>query len=614
MFSMSHHPPPVNGGLGEYVEGSGTINPAALDAPAVLPPASSSHTEQSPRGLKRGRSEDAHEAHGVDDDDSKPRKRGRPPKSKIAESPISTSQALPSSGAHAVQTPRSASQVPQTSPPQTSPTRVSSGKGPVIKALPTVRDHTTDQLNPEGDEYIPREFDEAGEKKVQPNGALLDGREYKCRTFWVPGRSDKLFMLATECARVLGYRDSYLLFNKNRSLHKIIANQAEKDHLIAQDILPYSYRSRQIAIVTARSMFRQFGSRVIANGRRVRDDYWEAKAIKQGFTEEDPAGEKRPGGARQRAALEAAQAETVRVPQHQIYYENKAGTSNVVYTFDANNPLRNLEHLHYGGTQGARSNYSAFQDRGTSTNSIDMHSQAVSASEFNRGLSQQRANRKQYLEEIWHRPHEPPPADPQDAVSNPAGSTQATQSPHVATAGVAQTTVSTQPQQTSNPIMTQAYSQQPGPSNMMAQTPIRSMHAPMSGGVMNQRSPSLSVTPQQQNYGYQQAGMWHPGQPQPTPMAQQHPGMPYNQHMTSQSPVPPSPMHHPPQLQHQNSGGSVHAGMGYAGMQSPAFANVQQRQQMYQPSPSPHQFMQPGAQPGWPQQPGQQGQQGWQQF
>src|SRR6202012_2498309 len=107
------------------------------------------------------------------------------------------------------------------------------------------------------------------------NGALLGGREYKCRAFFVRGRSPKYFMLATECARVLGYRDSYLLFNKNRSLYKIIANQAEKDNLIHQEILPYSYRSRQIAIVTARSMFRQFGSRLIENGRRVRDDYWE---------------------------------------------------------------------------------------------------------------------------------------------------------------------------------------------------------------------------------------------------------------------------------------------------------------------------------------------------
>jgi hypothetical protein len=86
-----------------------------------------------------------------------------------------------------------------------------------LKALPTVRDHTTDQLGPGGDEYLPREIDETGEKRVMPNGQLLEGRKYRCRTFLVPNRGDKLFMLATECARVLGYRDSYLLFNKNRS-------------------------------------------------------------------------------------------------------------------------------------------------------------------------------------------------------------------------------------------------------------------------------------------------------------------------------------------------------------------------------------------------------------
>lgn len=91
-------------------------------------------------------------------------------------------------------------------------------------------------------------------------------------------------------------------------MYKIIATQAEKEDLIHQEILPFSYRSRQIAIVTARSMFRQFGSRVIVNGRRVRDDYWETKARKQRFTEEDLAGEKRPGATKARdvAAAEAS--------------------------------------------------------------------------------------------------------------------------------------------------------------------------------------------------------------------------------------------------------------------------------------------------------------------
>jgi hypothetical protein len=129
--------------------------------------------------------------------------------------------------------------------------------------LSKIRDYTTNQLGPEGDEYIPREFDEAGEKKVASTGHLLGGRDYRCRTFCVPDRGDKLFMLGTECARVLGYRDSCLLFNKNRSLCKIIATQAEKKDLIRQEILLFAYRSRQIALVTARSMFRQFGSRVM---------------------------------------------------------------------------------------------------------------------------------------------------------------------------------------------------------------------------------------------------------------------------------------------------------------------------------------------------------------
>ena len=116
-----------------------------------------------------------------------------------------------------VQTPQlKSASLPQTSPTQASPSKSTPTKATVLKALPTVRDHTTDQLNPEGDEYIPREFDDQGEKKVAANGAPLGGREYRCKTFFVQGRGERLFMLATECARVLGYRDSYLLFNKNR--------------------------------------------------------------------------------------------------------------------------------------------------------------------------------------------------------------------------------------------------------------------------------------------------------------------------------------------------------------------------------------------------------------
>lgn len=64
--------------------------------------------------------------------------------------------------------------------------------------------------------------------------------------------------------------------------------------MIHQEILPYSYGSHQIDIVTAKSIFRQFGARVIRNGRRVRDDYWKNDAIEQGFTEQDLPDEPQP--------------------------------------------------------------------------------------------------------------------------------------------------------------------------------------------------------------------------------------------------------------------------------------------------------------------------------
>ncbi|KFZ19687.1 hypothetical protein V502_03498 [Pseudogymnoascus sp. VKM F-4520 (FW-2644)] len=238
-------------------------------------------------------------------DDGKSQKRGLPMKS-----PYKTSSGVPESLTQQTMSQQEAQSIPlspsrvmhtQMRPPKSRPTKTA------VNALPTVRNHTTDQLSPEGDEYIPMEYDEAGEKKVAPTGHLNDGLEYKCRTFFVPGRGDKLFMLGTECARVLDYKDSYLLFDTNRSLYKIIATQEEKETLIRQDILPSSI-SRQIAIVTAKSVFRQFGSRVIVNGRRVRDDYWEAKARPQDFTEADMAGEKRPGGAKAKnsAAAEAS--------------------------------------------------------------------------------------------------------------------------------------------------------------------------------------------------------------------------------------------------------------------------------------------------------------------
>jgi len=540
-------------------------------------------------------------------DESKPRKRGRPPKSSHVDSPNMSAQPLTPA------TPNTMSQVKShtanhTSPSQTSPRRVtpsSGSKQPVLKALPTVRDHTTDQLNPEGDEYIPREKDDAGEKKVDLDGNLVN-REYRIRIFTVPNRANKLFMLATECARVLGYRDSYLLFNKNRSLFKIIANQEEKDNLIQQEILPYSYRSRQIAIVTARSMFRQFGSRVVVNGRRVRDDYWESKARKQGFTEDDAAGEKRPGAAKQReaAAQEAHAISLAALPHGEIIYTNAHGMNGQPQVPPGIHPITlaslpltdalSSDHLRtqdFPQVIRPRQEIAgpAYQDRSQSSSVADILGQSTSSAEFNRQLTQQRAIRSTYLDDYWKRPHE---------VSEPADQTFATdigastiapqnlQSPqqhaNISALSAQQNLMSHQ--QNAHTMAAQNYQQQ-YQQNMPSQSPVRPMHQSLPSAQLSQTSPAVSMSAalgnrqQTPSYNYQAGGMWPPPQPQQSPHQMQY-GL---QQQTPQSQPQQSPMHPPSQMPHQNSMNYMGASMNNAG-----FGGMNRN--MYQGSPTSQQY------------------------
>ncbi|KAL1306654.1 hypothetical protein AAFC00_005328 [Neodothiora populina] len=598
---------------------SGTINPAALNAlnAAQNNHANTSSTKHNSRGLKRSRSPEDYSALLAagegDADESKPRKRGRPPKSKNADSPLMAPQQLPMSSPLAAHTPQIKGHgVNQSSPSHASPQRAtpsSGGKAAVVKALPTVRDHTTDQVGPEGDEYLPREIDDAGEQKVTLNGYLLDGREYRIRTFNVPNRGEKLFMLATECARQLGYRDSYLLFNKNRSLFKIIANQAEKDNLIHQEILPYSYRSRQIAIVTARSMFRQFGSRVIVNGRRVRDDYWESKARSQGFTEQDAAGEKRPGAAKQREAA-AAEASTVSaftaMPQGDIIYSDGRGLGPVppgihphtlapvpmvAMTPDDDPRANDFSHIIRPRQELSGP---AYVDRTQPSSAPEIFNQATQAADFNKSLTQQRVVRSEYYHDYWRRPHEPPTPPPQPQMPSEADMS------------------SVAPQNMQSPQRSHSISnmnpsqhgilppQQPNQHNAMP-SPVRSIHQQLPSAQMHQTSPAMSMSSMSQRqptpgYGYPQGQMWPPPQPQPSPLSQAHHLPQYNQHMqqqTQQSPMPP-----PSQM-----GGA----MGYGPMNPMSNAFPGMNRSMYQPSPSPQHFnMAPQASPAQ-----QGGMQGW---
>jgi chromatin structure-remodeling complex protein RSC7 len=127
--------------------------------------------------------------------------------------------------------------------------------------------------------------DPEGEAKVDKMGHLQGDRDYRCRTFTVLGRGQRLYMLSTEPARCVGFRDSYLFFTKHKRLFKIIIDEDEKRDMIDRELIPHSYKGRAIGIVTARSVFREFGAQIIVGGKRVIDDYEVAKARADGVVE-----------------------------------------------------------------------------------------------------------------------------------------------------------------------------------------------------------------------------------------------------------------------------------------------------------------------------------------
>ncbi|GAM90577.1 hypothetical protein ANO11243_086210 [Dothideomycetidae sp. 11243] len=142
-----------------------------------------------------------------------------------------------------------------------------------------------DVINDEAD--LPE--DDEGEQKVDKDGNLQGGRDYRVRVFNITGRENRLYMLSTEPARCTGFRDSYLFFNKHLGLFKIILSDEEKMDLIERDVMPHSYKGRSIGVVTARSVFREFGARIVVGGRKVIDDYYEGAARSRGDIEGEVA-------------------------------------------------------------------------------------------------------------------------------------------------------------------------------------------------------------------------------------------------------------------------------------------------------------------------------------
>jgi chromatin structure-remodeling complex protein RSC7 len=88
----------------------------------------------------------------------------------------------------------------------------------------------------------------------------------------------KVYLLSVDAARTVGFRDSLSLFRSHLRLVKLALLPQEKDDLIAAGRLNAQLRGRNVTIVTAKSIFKQFGAKAIKGGRAVIDDYYEADA------------------------------------------------------------------------------------------------------------------------------------------------------------------------------------------------------------------------------------------------------------------------------------------------------------------------------------------------
>ncbi|KAI7863569.1 chromatin remodelling complex Rsc7/Swp82 subunit-domain-containing protein [Spinellus fusiger] len=130
------------------------------------------------------------------------------------------------------------------------------------------------------------ELDPVGETKVDLDGCLLGGRHYRVPTFALPDRSNMLFMFSKDPAALLGFRDSFVFLKKNPKLVKVHVNDAEKSHLVEMGLLRSTFRTREVSVVTARSVYKQFGHRVLKKGRKGRDDYYYTGEMEEEFLDD----------------------------------------------------------------------------------------------------------------------------------------------------------------------------------------------------------------------------------------------------------------------------------------------------------------------------------------
>ncbi|RKP36113.1 chromatin-remodelling complex, RSC SWI/SNF subunit Rsc7/Swp82, partial [Dimargaris cristalligena] len=120
--------------------------------------------------------------------------------------------------------------------------------------------------------------DPQGETKITALGELLGGRRFRFSAFQLPTRHPgRFYALSMDVVRFSSARDTYILFQKNPQMVRLILTDEEKFRLIDEGVVPKNFRSRTIPFITARSAFIRYGHSLIEKGKPVVDDYYEAE-------------------------------------------------------------------------------------------------------------------------------------------------------------------------------------------------------------------------------------------------------------------------------------------------------------------------------------------------
>ncbi|OCF38702.1 hypothetical protein I317_07509 [Kwoniella heveanensis CBS 569] len=132
-----------------------------------------------------------------------------------------------------------------------------------------------------GDDEVVLPDDPKGDTKVDAEGRLQGGREYKLVTFASAGRRnpEKLYAMTIDAARACGFTDSLAFLRRYPQILKLSCSPDERELLMNMGRIAGNLKHRQVTMVSVRNVYKLLGAKIIKDGKWVTDDYYEDEAI-----------------------------------------------------------------------------------------------------------------------------------------------------------------------------------------------------------------------------------------------------------------------------------------------------------------------------------------------